>query len=89
MKKRWVRRLALGMWMIGFVVCLGQETARPAGGAAQVEIGEETASPPLVALTFDDGPRNTTTGRLLEGLALREVPATFFWWGSASPGARS
>ena len=31
-----------------------------------------------MALTFDDGPRNLTTGPLLEGLALREVPATFF-----------
>jgi len=34
-----------------------------------------------VALTFDDGPRAETTGRLLEGLALREVPATFFLLG--------
>lgn len=38
--------------------------------------------PPLVALTFDDGPRADTTGLLLDGLALREVPATFFLVGS-------
>ena len=42
---------------------------------------------PLVALTFDDGPRNSTTGRLLEGLALREVPATFFLLGSRIAGS--
>lgn len=42
--------------------------------------------PPLVALTFDDGPRNTTTGPLLDGLALREVPATFFLVGERIPG---
>jgi len=36
---------------------------------------------PVVALTFDDGPRAATTGRLLDELALREVPATFFLLG--------
>lgn len=59
--------------------------ARPAGGGAMVEIGD--GGPPLVALTFDDGPRNSTTGRLLEGLALREAPATFFLVGSRIPGS--
>ena len=43
-------------------------------------------SPPLVALTFDDGPRSSTTGPLLDGLALREVPATFFLVGNRIPG---
>ena len=51
-----------------------QETAQVSGAAAIPE--DEEA--PLVALTFDDGPRESTTGPLLEGLALREVPATFF-----------
>lgn len=32
----------------------------------------------LIALTFDDGPRRTTTTRLLDGLAERGVKATFF-----------
>ena len=52
----------------------GEERLRQAVGPAEVEVD----SPPLVALTFDDGPRNKTTGPLLDGLALREVPATFF-----------
>lgn len=33
---------------------------------------------PLVALTFDDGPNEPWTSRLLDTLADREVPATFF-----------
>ena len=61
----------------------GEEGIRQAAGPAQVEVG----SPPLVALTFDDGPRNKTTGALLDGLALREVPATFFLVGSRIAGS--
>lgn len=34
--------------------------------------------PKYVALTFDDGPRAATTERLLDGLAVRGVKATFF-----------
>ncbi|SDS76427.1 Peptidoglycan/xylan/chitin deacetylase, PgdA/CDA1 family [Friedmanniella luteola] len=33
---------------------------------------------PLVALTFDDGPNEPWTGRLLDLLGEREVPGTFF-----------
>ena len=39
-----------------------------------------------VALTFDDGPRRKTTGVLLDGLAQRGVPATFFLIGLKVPG---
>ena len=53
-----------------------QETA--ASAPAQVEVETDM---PVVALTFDDGPRDATTGRLLDELALREVPATFFLLG--------
>ncbi len=35
----------------------------------------------LIALTFDDGPRRSTTTRLLDGLAQRGVRATFFLMG--------
>lgn len=51
---------------------------RAASGGAEVEIELKM---PVVALTFDDGPRAATTGRLLDELALREVPATFFLLG--------
>lgn len=58
--------------------------ARPVPAQASIEL--EAGGPPLVALTFDDGPRSSTTGPLLDGLALREVPATFFLVGSRIPG---
>lgn len=58
------------------------EPARQAGASVSVTI----ESPPLVALTFDDGPRSSTTGPLLDGLELREVPATFFLVGNRIPG---
>lgn len=54
----------------------------PADAPAEVTV----EPPPLVALTFDDGPRSSTTGPLLDGLELREVPATFFLVGSRIPG---
>ena len=63
----------------------GGERVRPAGGGALVEMEEPGTA--LVALTFDDGPRGSTTQRLLEGLALREVPATFFLVGERIGGS--
>ena len=60
------------------------EADAPASAQAQVEIPESRM--PVVALTFDDGPRASTTGRLLDELALREVPATFFLLGHRIPG---
>ena len=77
-EKKWAKRLLLAALAAGVALMPGQEQTRlrAAGGEARVEV--ETGDLPLVALTFDDGPRNLTTGPLLEGLALREVPATFF-----------
>ena len=60
----------------------GPAETRQAAAPAEVTVDR----PPLVALTFDDGPRASTTGPLLDGLALREVPATFFLVGSRIPG---
>ena len=39
------------------------------------------SAPKYVALTFDDGPSGRYTARLLEGLAKRDVKATFFLCG--------
>ncbi len=57
--------------------------ALPADGPAEVEQEQETK---FIALTFDDGPRRSTTGPLLDGLAQRGVPATFFLIGEQVPG---
>lgn len=48
------------------------EAAQTVAGEAKIPDG------PYVALTFDDGPRDTTTTALLDGLAQRGVLATFF-----------
>ena len=68
--------VGLGLLVMCFVLALNPvgEPVQSAGGEAAVEV-------PVVALTFDDGPRASTTGRLLDELALREVPATFFLLG--------
>lgn len=79
MREHRLQGVGLALLTACFVFALGSGTGqemRPAVGGAEVEI--YTDQPPLVALTFDDGPRNATTSRLLEGLTLREVPATFF-----------
>lgn len=74
----------LGLLLIG-LSCLGLSQAPSsvtAGGGGMVTIPDQ---PPVVAITFDDGPRANTTARLLDGLALREVPATFFLVGEFIP----
>ena len=73
--------VGLGLLMMCFVLALTPvgEPVQSAGGEAEVEV-------PVVALTFDDGPRWDTTSWLLEQLELREVPATFFMVGSRIPG---
>lgn len=40
----------------------------------------------LIAITFDDGPRRTTTTALLDGLSQRGCPATFFLIGAQIAG---
>lgn len=60
------------------------EEIQMAGGGAQVEL--DTGPAKLVALTFDDGPRRSTTRRLLDGLELREANATFFLVGERIEG---
>lgn len=40
--------------------------------------GLQLEEPPQVALTFDDGPSEKYTGKLLDGLKMRGVKATFF-----------
>lgn len=80
---------ALFLALALFLPFLALETDRrmtvalPADGPAEVEQEQETK---FIALTFDDGPRRSTTGPLLDGLAQRGVPATFFLIGEQVPG---
>ena len=82
----WVSWVLLVVCFMLAVPASVPETASPASAPAQVETVPEETDMPVVALTFDDGPRSSTTGRLLDELALREVPATFFLLGHRIPG---
>ena len=61
-----------------------QEPPKIAQVDSPVEVAE--AQPKLLALTFDDGPRRSTTSKLLEGLDQRGVQATFFLIGKQIEG---
>lgn len=52
------------------------------GEDAQLDAAPAPGGRKLIALTFDDGPRRSTTTRLLDGLAERGVKATFFLIGA-------
>ena len=71
-----LRRLAVAA--LALVLPLsGCGPAVEADSAAELPEGQK-----LIALTFDDGPRRSTTTRLLDGLAERGVKATFFLIGA-------
>lgn len=84
---RTLRRVILytmGLVMLAGMVYLQQEarTAVAAGIPAPSDSISENQinkdDPPMVALTFDDGPHSIYTKELLDGLAERNVKATFF-----------
>ena len=56
------------------------------GGLDEATRRELVEEPKYVAMTFDDGPRASTTSRLLDGLLERGVSATFFVIGQQIPG---
>lgn len=74
MQKKWIL-LGILCMVMGLVVCACvKKNSRPSAPVTSENIIE----PKKVALTFDDGPSPETTEDLLEGLAERNVRATFF-----------
>lgn len=70
-----VQRIGFMLLSAVLLICL----IRPETDMAAVASAEiTTQEPKYVALTFDDGPRADTTGRLLDGLKARDAKATFF-----------
>lgn len=69
---------------IALLLCLPQEPPKMIQADNPVEVSEP--QPKLLALTFDDGPRRSTTSKLLEGLNQRGVQATFFLIGKQIEG---
>lgn len=63
---------------------LGASAASPAARPAD-SYTPLPAEPRLIALTFDDGPKRSTTAALLDGLAQRGARATFFLIGEQIP----
>ena len=77
-----LRGIGLGVLAACFLFVMApvaEEQTAPAAGEEEMEM-------PMVALTFDDGPRRSITTQLLDGLAQRKVPATFFVVGSRVKG---
>ena len=73
---------AAALVLLVWAACAWSGVAVPADGTApEMEVEVTPAAPSsggLLALTFDDGPRRSTTTALLDGLAQRGVKATFF-----------
>ena len=63
-----------------------QEEVRPVSLTQETTQENTQVDRLLVALTFDDGPRRSTTTDLLDGLAQRGVQATFFLIGKQIEG---
>lgn len=53
----------------------------PEPGESRTASTSENIKPKVIALTFDDGPHNSCTPKLLDGLKKRNVNATFFLMG--------
>lgn len=98
--KKIVCMLLISTMLLPAAACAGPVgpdlAAYGASGKAEIpveilgELDEETREdlleePKYVALTFDDGPRADTTGRLLDGLLERGAAATFFVIGEQVP----
>lgn len=68
--------------LTGVVVQNAKQHEKVPAATAAAEIAEDSETEkPKVALTFDDGPHPVYTPQLLEGLAERNVKATFFLLG--------
>ena len=79
--------LAALMAFLAIALTDGGGAVQPAAGQVTVEqAADEPEEEKCVALTFDDGPRESTTSVLLEGLDQRGAKATFFLIGQQIEG---
>ncbi len=74
------RSIRIGMLVLVTLALLAQPVTWQTAGqqAKQAAAPVSLKDRPIVALTFDDGPRAGTTDQLLDGLAQRGIHATFF-----------
>ena len=72
-------RTALPVLALFLIGCCLFAAAGQVGETVSADATADVEEPQkLIALTFDDGPIRSTTAELLDGLARRGVPATFF-----------
>ena len=76
MKRHIGRRCAI--LLLAFLLAVLPPSALLYRDAVRTDAPVDLPEQKLIALTFDDGPRRSTTTRLLDGLAERGVTATFF-----------
>ena len=80
--RAFVPALLLLFALAGWMLPAAPGPAAEADAVLETGEGEPCPTVPagqkLIALTFDDGPRRSTTSKLLDGLAQRGVKATFF-----------
>ena len=81
--------LALALLLLSVLTAAGLRTGHPAAVEADAGLAGDTEESPsvqtgqkLIALTFDDGPRRSTTTRLLDGLAAPRWRKTRTWCGA-------
>lgn len=84
--RAFVPALLLLFALAGWMLPAAPGPAAEADAVLETGEGEPCPTVPagqkLIALTFDDGPRRSTTTRLLDGLSERGVKATFFLIGA-------
>ena len=84
--RAFVPALLLLFALAGWMLPAAPGPAAEADAVLEAGEGEPCPTVPagqkLIALTFDDGPRRSTTTRLLDGLSERGVKATFFLIGA-------
>ncbi len=88
-----LRSFLLSFLALGFVACAADQPAKPeaagygqavipptepAKGQPRITIAQCHVEGPYIAITFDDGPHDTQTPRLLKMLKERGIKATFF-----------
>ena len=71
-----------GPWFAAAVALTSPAVAADAVDPYEAAEPPVSTGPKLIALTFDDGPRRSTTTALLDGLDQRGVQATFFLIGA-------
>ena len=88
--RAFVPALLLLFALAGWMLPAAPGPAAEADAVLEAGEGEPCPTVPagqkLISLTFDDGPRRSTTTRLLDGLAERGVQATFFLIGEQVEG---